>query len=195
MTQNDLWFTARGAGLAALLSLTITVTIGTLGSTAVTSAANRVVWQYVHRTAAGIGILLIAVHVTTLVLDAKAHVGVAGAFVPFASQYRPNAVALGSMTAYTVIVVAAAGVARGRFAATRVGAASWRAIHLLAYPAWLTALLHSVLSGTDRAVSWVVLLDVACVAAVVTAGVVRIVRIDATLEPRPNVPSLMGPVR
>jgi predicted ferric reductase len=181
--------------LAALLSLTITVVIGTLGSAAVTSAANRVVWQYVHRTAAGIGILLVVVHVTTLVFDAKAHVGVAGAFVPFASQYRPNAVALGSITAYTLIVVAAAGAARGRFAATRVGAASWRGIHVLAYPAWLTAVLHSVLSGTDRAVSWVVLLDVVCVAAVVTAGVVRIVRIDTALEPRPNVPSLTGSVR
>lgn len=195
MTQNDLWFTARGAGLAALLSLTITVVIGTLGSAAVTSAPNRVVWQYVHRTAAGIGLLLVAVHVTTLVSDAKAHVGVAGAFVPFASQYRPNAVALGSITAYTVIVVAVAGAARGRFAATRVGAASWRGIHVLAYPAWLTAVLHSVLSGTDRAVSWVVLLDVSCVGAVMIAGVMRLVRADATLERGPNVPRLMGPVR
>jgi predicted ferric reductase len=195
VTQNDLWFTARGAGLAALLSLTITVVIGTLGSAAVTSAPNRVVWQYVHRTAAGIGLLLVAVHVTTLVSDAKAHVGVAGAFVPFASQYRPNAVALGSITAYTVIVVAVAGAARGRFAATRVGAASWRGIHVLAYPAWLTAVLHSVLSGTDRAVSWVVLLDVSCVGAVMIAGVMRLVRVDATLERGPNVPRLMGPVR
>ena len=195
MTQNDLWFTARGAGLAALLSLTITVVMGTLGSAAVTSAANRVVWQYVHRTAAGIGILLVAVHVTTLMFDAKAHVGVAGAFVPFASQYRPNAVALGSITAYTIIVVAVAGVARRRFAATRLGAASWRAVHVLAYPAWLTAVLHSVLSGTDRAVSWVVLLDVTCIGAVMVAGVVRIVRIDATHERGPTVPSLMGPVR
>ena len=195
MTQNDLWFTARGAGLAALLSLTITVVLGTLGSAAVTSPPNRVVWQYVHRTAAGIGMLLIVVHVTTLVFDAKARVGVAGAFVPFASHYRPNAVALGSITAYTIIVVATAGAARGRFAATRVGAASWRAIHLLAYPAWLTAVLHSVLSGTDRVVSWVVLLDVACVAAVMIAGVVRLVRADATLERGPNVPRVMGRVR
>jgi sulfoxide reductase heme-binding subunit YedZ len=195
VTQNDLWFTARGAGLAALLSLTITVVIGTLGSAAVTSAPNRVVWQYVHRTAAGVGILLVAVHVTTLVFDAKAHVGVAGAFVPFASQYRPNAVALGSITAYTIIVVAVAGAARGRFAATRVGAASWRGIHVLAYPAWLTAVLHSVLSGTDRAVSWVVLLDVSCVGAVMIAGVMRLVRADATLERGPDVPRLMGPVR
>ena len=195
MTQNDLWFTARGAGLAALLSLTITVVIGTLGSAAVTSAANRVVWQYVHRTAAGVGILLIVVHVTTLVFDAKAHVGVAGVFVPFASQYRPNAVALGSITAYTVIVVAAAGAARGRLAATRFGVASWRAIHLLAYPAWLTAVLHSVLSGTDRAVSWVVLLDLACVGAVMIAAVVRIMRIDSVVERRPTVPSVTGPVR
>jgi predicted ferric reductase len=195
VTQNDLWFTARGAGLAALLSLTITVVIGTLGSAAVTSAPNRVVWQYVHRTAAGIGILLVVVHVTTLMFDAKAHVGVAGALVPFASHYRPNAVALGSITAYTLIVVACAGAARGRFAATRIGAASWRTIHFLGYPAWLTAVLHSVLSGTDRAVSWVVLLDVACVGAVMIAGVVRIVRTDTTLERAPNVPPLMGPVR
>jgi hypothetical protein len=52
-----------------------------------------------------------------------------------------------------------------------------------------------VLSGTDRAVSWVVLLDVSCVGAVMIAGVMRLVRADATLERGPDVPRLMGPVR
>ena len=62
-------------------------------------------------------------------------------------------------------------------------------------PRRLTAVLHSVLSGTDRAVSWVVLLDVACIGAVVIAGVVRIVRIDTPAERGPTVRSLSGPVR
>lgn len=176
--MNALWFTARGAGLSALLVLSISTTLGALGSRATARPDSRVVLQYVHRTAALVGLLLVTVHVTTLVLDRKAHVGVAGVFVPFASAYKPGAVTLGSIAAYLFVLVAALGLARGRLAATAAGARTWRGLHALSYAAWLSALLHGLNAGTDRGQPWVRWLALCCVVAVAGALVVRLFGLD-----------------
>ena len=139
MTANSLWFAARGAGLSAMLVLSLAAALGAAGSVRTRSVPTRVVIQYLHRTAAGLGLGLIVVHVTTLVLDNKAHIGLAGALIPFAAHYRPNAVALGSVAMYAFLLVAALGAARGRIAASQLGAATWRALHAISYPAWAVA--------------------------------------------------------
>jgi methionine sulfoxide reductase heme-binding subunit len=186
VSANALWFTARGAGLSALLVLSLAVVLGALGSMRTRSASTRVVIQYLHRTAAALGLGLIAVHVSTLVLDQKAHIGLAGALVPFAAHYRPNAVALGSIAMYVFLLVAALGAARGRLASSRFGATTWRVLHALAYPAWLAAVVHGLLAGTDRAQHWVVTLAVCCILAVVAAVMTRLTVLDQDQQPRPR---------
>ena len=190
MNANALWFTARGAGLAAMLVLTVATALGALGSIRTLSPATRVIIQYVHRTAAGLGLALIAVHVSTLLLDAKAHISLAGALVPFAAHYRPNAVALGSSAMYLLLLVAALGAARGRLASSPVGAATWRSLHVLSYPAWAIAVLHGLLAGTDRSQPWVVLLTISCVTSVLLAAFIRIARLEdkprGQLRPSPR---------
>lgn len=188
MSANLLWFTARGAGLSALLVLSLAVVLGALGSMRSRSPSTRVVVQYVHRTGAVLGLGLIAVHVTTLVLDQKAHIGLAGALIPFAAHYRPNAVALGSIAMYTFLLVAALGVARGRLAASRLGAPTWRVLHGLSYPAWLAAVVHGLLAGTDRAQHWVVALVVCCILAVGVAVLARFTVLSEAQPPRPRLP-------
>ena len=178
MNANALWFTARGAGLAAMLLLTVATTLGALGSIKIESTSARVITQYVHRTAAALGLGLIFVHVSTLILDPKAHISLVGALVPFAAQYRPNAVALGSIAMYVFLLVAALGAARGRLASSALGAATWRGVHLLSYAAWAIAVAHGLLAGTDRGQSWVVLLTIGCIAAVLIAAFVRVLALE-----------------
>jgi len=169
-----LWYTARGAGLAALLVLTLSTSLGALASVKIRSAATRIVAQYTHRAAAGLGLGLIVLHVATIVADRKAGVGAYGAFVPFASAYRPTAVALGSIAAYTLLLVAALGLARGRLAASARGARAWRYAHTLAYGTWGLAMLHGLNAGTDAGLRWVRTLWVLCVLAVLSSVVVRL---------------------
>jgi methionine sulfoxide reductase heme-binding subunit len=169
-----LWYTARGAGLAALLMLTLATSLGALNSVKIQSAATRVVVQYTHRAAAAIGLGLIALHIGTIVADAKAGVGVHGALVPFAAAYRPNAVALGSIAAYLLVAIAALGLARGRLAASARGAATWRGIHTLAYGAWALAMLHGLTAGTDAGLTWVRTLWATCLVAVFASVAVRL---------------------
>jgi DMSO/TMAO reductase YedYZ heme-binding membrane subunit len=186
VTTNDLWFTARGAGLAAMLILTVATSLGALGSVRLRAASVRVILQYLHRTAAVLGLGLIFVHVATLVLDAKSHVSLAGAIIPFAAVYRPNAVALGSIAMYLFLFVAALGLARGRMASSRLGASIWRALHLVAYPAWGIAIVHGLMAGTDRSQRWVVLMTMGCVLAVIFAAVVRALRVtEDAIAPAP----------
>jgi predicted ferric reductase len=169
-----LWYTARGAGLAALVVLSLATCLGAVTSVKIRSAATRVVTQYTHRAAAAVGLGLILVHVGALLADPKAGIGASGALVPFASAYRPNAVALGSIAAYVFIVVAALGVARGRLAASARAARAWRYTHTLAYAGWAAAMLHSINAGTDAGLPWVRTLWVACLLAVLGSVVVRL---------------------
>jgi predicted ferric reductase len=169
-----LWYTARGAGLAALVVLTLSASLGALTSVKIRSAAARVVVQYMHRTAAAFGLGLIVVHVSTILADAKAGVGWYGALVPFGSSYRPNAVALGSIAAYVVIAVSAFGLARGRLAASARGAAIWRYAHTLAYGAWGLAMLHGLNAGSDASLPWVRTLWVLCLLTVLGSVAVRL---------------------
>jgi sulfoxide reductase heme-binding subunit YedZ len=133
-----------------------------------------VVAQYTHRAAAGLGIGLIVLHVGTILADRKAGVGAYGALVPFASAYRPNAVALGSLAAYTLLLVAALGLARGRLAASARAARAWRYVHTLAYGAWGLAMLHGLYAGTDAGLPWVRTLWVLCLLAVLGSVAVRL---------------------
>jgi predicted ferric reductase len=169
-----LWYTARGAGLAALIVLSLSTSLGALTSVKVRSAAARVVTQYTHRAAAVVGLGLIVVHLGTLLADPKAGIGAYGALVPFASSYRPNAVALGSIAAYVSILVAALGLARGRLAASARAARMWRYLHTPAYGAWVLAMLHGINVGSDRDVPWVRTVWVLCLLAVLGSVVARL---------------------
>lgn len=161
----NLWFTARGAGLSALILLTAATSLGALTSRR-GRPDTRYLLQYVHRACAGLGVTALALHVGTILADSFAHVGWRGALIPFTSGYRPTAVALGSLAAYTFLAVAVLGLARGRLAARPLAARSWRAVHALAYAGWGTAMLHGFTAGTDADVPWVRLIFFLCLVAV-----------------------------
>ncbi len=71
MTANSLWFTARGAGLSAMLVLSLAAALGAAGSVRTRSVPTRVVIQYLHRTAAGLGLGLIVVHAGPVLADER----------------------------------------------------------------------------------------------------------------------------
>jgi hypothetical protein len=172
-----LWYTARGAGLAALVLLSISTSIGALvsrGGRTSTQVNRRYVVQYLHRAGAGLGLLVLGVHVGTILADPYAGVGWHGAIVPFASGYRPGWGALGTIAVYLFLTAAVLGLARGRMAASPHGARVWRALHCLAYVGWFSAMWHGFFSGTDSETGWVRLLYLACLVMVFAAGAARL---------------------
>lgn len=169
----NVWLTARGAGLSALVLLSIATCLGALVSHH-GRAGTRYVLQYVHRAAAGLGLTALALHLTTILADSYSHVGLRGALIPFTAGYRPAWVALGSLAAYVFLAVAVLGFARGRMAASARGARIWRGLHALAYAGWASAMLHGFTSGTDSGIGWVRTLYAGCLVAVLGSVGVRL---------------------
>jgi sulfoxide reductase heme-binding subunit YedZ len=169
-----LWYLARAGGLAAMVLLSVATAFGALGSVRRGDPERRVVWQYLHRTAATTGLLLVIGHVTAVVLDAKSHMSLEAVLVPLTSGYRPVAVALGTLAAYLFVLVALLGAARGRLAASPGATSAWRGLHASAYLAWGLGVLHGFLAGTDSGAAWVRVLDVLVVSLVVGALLVRV---------------------
>jgi hypothetical protein len=202
----NLWLIARGAGLSALVLLSISTALGAL-MTGRGSAPERVVWHYVHRVTASLGLGVLALHISTILADPYAHVGWRAAAIPFTADYRPTWVGLGTVAVYTFVLVAAIGAARGRFAASSRGAATWRGLHSLAYVGFGSAMWHGFMSGSDSNITWVRALYVTCGVAVAGSLALRLTRTarpglirhhaptgpaPATATPRTPAPALVG---
>ena len=93
--------------------------------------------------------------------------------MPFTAGYRGFALGLGTLAAYGLLVVAVTGAARGRLAVVGLAARAWRVVHVSAYAAWLLAMAHGVLAGTDTGRWWAWSLYAGCAPSVSVAGSVR----------------------
>ena len=160
------WFLLRSTGLVALVLLTATVCLG-IASTA-PRPFGRALRQHVHADLALLGVALVGVHVATAVLDAHAGVGLRDVVVPFAAEYRPLWLGLGTLGVDLLLAMLLTSALR-----LRLGARAWRSVHVLAYAAWPVSVLHGLGAGSDAAVPAVVGLTAACVAAVLAALALR----------------------
>ena len=147
-----IWFLARAAGFVALLAASLTVALGAAGTS--TRGDRRIVAHLVHRSAAVIALAMLGLHAALLIADHFVDVSVAGALVPFTAGYRGYALGLGTLAAYGFVVVAATGALRGRLAGSVRAARAWRGVHVSAYAAWVLAMGHGMLAGTDTLRGW-----------------------------------------
>ncbi|WP_045875214.1 ferric reductase-like transmembrane domain-containing protein [Pseudofrankia sp. DC12] len=165
MSQNVLWYTARGTGLTLLLVLTLTVVLGIVARRGRPAAGlPGFALAAVHRNASLLALALLVVHVTTLVLDPFAHIAVLDTVVPFAAGYRPLWAGLGTCAADLLLAVLLTSLVRHR-----IGARAWRGVHWAAYAAWPVAFIHSLGTGTDVGAWWQLAVAVICPVAVVLA--------------------------
>jgi sulfoxide reductase heme-binding subunit YedZ len=167
---SPLWYTTRATGVVALLLLTGTVALGVAGTARLeTQAMPRVVRSGLHRNLALLAVAFVAVHVLTAVLDPYAGIGFVAAVVPFSSAYRPLWLGLGAVALDLLAALVISSLVR-----SRLSYSAWRALHWLAYACWPVALWHGLGTGTDTRLSWVLLLNAACVLVVVVAACWRV---------------------
>ncbi len=150
VTSRDFpWVTARALGIAAYLSLSALVLVGTWmrhpwrSSWLIGHGESRL---RVHTALGAATLALLVGHVVFLATDAYAGVGWTGAVVPGLAHYRSLAVALGVCSLEVMVVIAAT----ARFAGRR-GTRHWLAVHRLSAGAFVLAWAHGVMAGTDTA--------------------------------------------
>ena len=160
-----LWYATRAFGVVALMLLTATVILGIAGTARFAAPGlPRVVTAGLHRNLSLLVLALVALHVLTTITDGYAPIGFASAVVPFDSAYRGLWLGLGTVAFDMLLAVTLTSLLRDRLSYR-----AWRYAHWLAYACWPVALWHSLGTGTDSKVPWLLAIDAVCVAGVAGA--------------------------
>jgi sulfoxide reductase heme-binding subunit YedZ len=145
VTSHAWWYTARAGGIVAWALLTITVIGGLQLSTRLVRRPAPAWVLDLHRFVSGLAIAFVGVHLVGLALDPFVKFGPAELLVPFASSYRPGAVAIGIVGLYLLVAIEATSLAM-RHLSRRV----WHGIHLSSYPLFALVTVHGLMAGTDH---------------------------------------------
>jgi predicted ferric reductase len=168
---KSLWYFTRATGLVALVLLTVSVVMGIAAAIGwATERWPRFLSQRVHRDVSLFCVGFVTLHVVSTVSDGYVPIGVASAFVPFLTPYRPIWIGLGAVALDLLLAVMLTSALR-----RHIGYSSWRFVHWLAYLCWPIAVLHSLGSGSDSSLPFVLGLDALCGAAVLAAVACRLV--------------------
>lgn len=185
--MNTWWYLTRATGLVAWFAMGLSMLVGIVLSTRLFPERRRPAWLLdVHRWVSGISIVALGVHLGSLVADSYVDFGFLELTVPYASAWRPGAVALGVVAVWLLVLVSATAALRRRLP-RRV----WLWIHRSSYLGFWLASLHAAAAGTDAAnpayrVGAVLLLTLVLVATVY--------RVAVTEPPRRRGPRLRVPV-
>lgn len=159
------WYTTRGAGIVALLLLTVSLVMGVVDVARLQSERwPRFLIDGIHRTVSLLALAVVAIHVATTLLDGFTQVGIRDAIVPFASSYRPIWVGFGALAFDLLLALVLTSVLR-----RHVGYRAWRTVHWASYACWPLALIHGLGSGTDSSLGWMLAVSAACLVAVLAA--------------------------
>ena len=145
MSPHLAWYVARASGILAWGLLSASVIWGLLLSTRLLQRRPSPRWLLdLHRFLGGLAVTFVGVHILGLVADNYLHFGVADVLVPFASQWRTGAVALGVVSIWLLVAVEITSLLM-----RRLPRRLWHRVHLASYGTFWFATLHSVLAGSD----------------------------------------------
>jgi len=140
-----MWYVNRAAGIVAWLLLASSMLVGLLLSSRALGKKARPNWLTdLHRGLSGLAVAFVAVHVAGAIGDDYIHFGAADVLVPFASGWRPWAMAWGVVSTYLLVAVEASSLLR-----KHLPKQAWRAIHFASFPLFATATTHAFTAGTD----------------------------------------------
>ncbi|MFD9395055.1 ferric reductase-like transmembrane domain-containing protein [Streptomyces sp. NPDC060000] len=170
MTSVTLWYANRATGAVCLVLFTVVVLLGiAVRLKARVPGLPRFGTMSLHRTLSLSAMAFLALHITAAVVDGYVDITVVDVLVPFAGDYQPLWLGLGTVALDLLLAVLVTSLLR-----ERLGHRAWRAVHWLAYASWPVALVHGIGIGTDTGADWMTWLTVGCVAATVAALAARL---------------------
>jgi predicted ferric reductase len=150
VSQELWWYTVRATGLVAWLVVTLAVVWGLLLSLRQIPASRRSglprpAWMLdLHRFLGGLALLFVVAHVGALAFDSFVGFDWDDLLVPFASAWRPAAVAWGIVAAYLLVAVEVSSVLMRHM---RRGL--WHAVHLSSLVVFGAITAHALYAGAD----------------------------------------------
>lgn len=147
------WWLSRSSGIVAWTVVAAAVVWGLLASTKMIRGRGIPAWILdLHRYLGTLTIVFVAVHVGAIWADSFVSFGPRQLFVPFASTWRPHAVAWGIVSTYLLLAIQTTS-----WAMRKLPRRVWHRIHMASIPMIIMATVHGFLAGTDRgnrAVQW-----------------------------------------
>lgn len=167
---HPLWIATRATGIVALLLLTATLALGVVDRSRWSSARwPRFAIDHVHRSAALLAVVFVALHVATTVLDGFVPISWADAVLPFHAGYRAFFTGLGALAFDLLLALVLTSLLR-----ERIGYRAWRAVHWAAYACWPVAFVHALGTGSDAGRPWMLAVAAICGGAVAAALLTRV---------------------
>ena len=172
LTSPYLWYVTRATGLVALVLFTIVVCLGTLVSNRVGGGSvGRFELNELHRSVSMMAMAFLVLHIVTTVIDSYVPTGWLSTVVPLTSPYKRVDVALGAVAFDLILAVWASSLMKSRIANS-----SWRFVHWFSWLAFVAAIVHGFLIGTDARSGIGLAVVAACAFAVVVTSLWRYVK-------------------
>ncbi|ORI13501.1 ferric reductase-like transmembrane domain-containing protein [Rhodococcus sp. 1168] len=164
------WAFGRGAGVAALVILTLAVASGIVTrSGRPLLSLTRFGVAELHKSTSLLGSLLIMLHLTSLFFDPYAQLDITDSLVPFLGRYRPFWLGLGTLAVDLVILIMITVMLRHRLAHRL-----FRVVHWSSYALWPIAFAHALGNGTDVGHTWFLVIAALCAALVAATVAFRL---------------------
>jgi predicted ferric reductase len=146
-----LWELIRASGFVAYILLSAGVALGVAVRVRALDWLMRRAWVYdFHQVISILALVFTVLHVALLLVNDHVPFNFAGVLLPFSSDWRPLASALGIGSLYLLALLTASSYVRAR-----IGQKTWRAIHYGGFLAWVMALGHGLSAGSDTDSVWV----------------------------------------
>jgi predicted ferric reductase len=149
--QTVTWDVARAGGFTAYVLLALAVAVGLALSTQLQSPSRwpRLLNSELHNFLTLLSTIFLVVHVLAVWVDPFTTFGWKEIFIPLASHYRPEWMALGIVGLYLGIAIGISTWLR-----PRIGYTWWRRLHVLTLGVFALATLHGIGTGSDTQTWW-----------------------------------------
>jgi methionine sulfoxide reductase heme-binding subunit len=145
LSTHGWWLAGRASGLVALVLVTISVAIGlTMAGKPARVPGLQARLLAVHQQTALAGLVAIAVHGASTLLDPWLRPGLSGVAVPFVLGFHPFWTGLGIVAGYLAFLLGLSFYLR-----KRIGAQLWRRAHRATVAVYLLGLFHALGAGND----------------------------------------------
>lgn len=148
MDPTTWWHLSRASGIVAWFGLAAATMLGILLATKLLGAHKRPAWLLdLHRFVGGLALTFTGLHLVALVADREVDFGPSELLIPFASSWRPLAVAFGVVSFWILAAVQVSSLMM-----RHVPRIWWKRIHRSSYVLFWTSTIHGAAAGTDATV-------------------------------------------
>lgn len=176
------WYVARAGGILAYLLLWLATLWGVfISSKMVKGWIDATVLYNMHEFLPMLAMLFAVIHAAVLMGDAYIGFSLLDLLIPFRAPYRPLWTGLGSLALYLSAALIASFYLR-----TVVSRRVWRTFHYVTYLAFLLALVHGLMAGTDTTQPAVYGMYVATGATLLFATIYRVLTARTRHQPAPR---------